>query len=156
MLWEIPSSWKCCTNSAEVNWLPWSECKIRSYGIAFVLENAFSSVSTAGELVIKELRSLATTLLSYRSIIEQLWCMIQFVSVIYVKSVHQTRFGCLGEKFRFNRFGIILWGNHRWHMGIFWRQIECSCSPRFMYCGLLFCSMRFLLFAESPSSYSAP
>ena len=42
------------------------------FGIAFVLDNAFSSVRTARELVIKELFSLATTLLSYKSIMEQL------------------------------------------------------------------------------------
>ena len=72
MLWEIPSFRQCCTNSAEVNWLPWSECKIRFFGIAFALDNAFSSVRAARELVIKELFSLATTLLSYQSI-NQSW-----------------------------------------------------------------------------------
>ena len=36
--------------------------------MAFELDNAFSSVRTAGELVIKELFSLATTLLTYKSI----------------------------------------------------------------------------------------
>ena len=40
--------------------------------MAFELDNAFSSVRTAGELVIKELFSLATTLLTYKSIMEQL------------------------------------------------------------------------------------
>ena len=86
--------------------------------------------------------------------------MIPFVSVIYVKSVHQTRFGCLGEKFRFNRFGKILWINLRWYASLFRWRIECSCSSRFIYLwtGVLLneIPLRFLFFAAPPSSYGAP
>ena len=39
--------------------------------MAFELDNAFSSVRTARELVIKEQFLLATTLLTYKSIMEQ-------------------------------------------------------------------------------------
>ena len=81
--------------------------------------------------------------------------MVPFASVIYVKSVHQTRFGCLREKFRFNRFGKVLWANPRWYAGFFRRQIECVVVRDSCTCGLLFCSMRFLLFAEMPSYYGA-
>ena len=81
--------------------------------------------------------------------------MVPFVRVIYVKSVHHIRFGCSGEKFRFNRFGKILWANPRWYAGFFRRQIECVVVRDSCTCGLLFCSMRFLLFAETPSYYGA-
>ena len=39
--------------------------------MALELDKAYSSVWIAGEFVIKELFSLATTLLSYKSIMEQ-------------------------------------------------------------------------------------
>jgi len=82
--------------------------------------------------------------------------MVPFVSVIYVKSVHQTRFVCLGENSALIDSGIFyepILDDMRVSFGDKSSVVVVhdSCT-----CGLLFCSMRFLLFAETPSSYGAP
>lgn len=82
--------------------------------------------------------------------------MVPSVNVIYVKSIHQTRFGYLGEKFCFNRFGKILWANPRCTRVSFGDKSSAVAVHYSCICGLLFCSMRFFLFAETSSFYGAP
>ena len=82
--------------------------------------------------------------------------MVPFVSVIYVKSVHQTRFGHSGEKFRFNRFGKILWLILDGTYVFFGDKSSAVAVHDSCIYGLLFCSMRSLLFAEMPSFCGAP
>ena len=82
--------------------------------------------------------------------------MLPFVSIIYVKSVHQTRFNCLGENLLYidsrNSYELIPDGMRvsfcdRSSIVV----VHDSCT-----CGLLFFATKFLLFAETSSFYGTP
>ena len=70
-----------------------------------------ASIRRLSSVLLLKYKELADDIVGYND--KYLCCelhtdTVPFVSVIYVKSVHQTQFGCLGEKFRFHSFGKIL------------------------------------------------
>ena len=76
--------------SHEVNWTPWSECRITLGCFSFL--RAVFRVFIAKSVLIQSLFNEATADLSYKSIIEQLYLNFPFGCRIYVKSVHHTLF----------------------------------------------------------------
>ena len=133
MLWVTCTDSQNSINAFDVNWEPWSLCRMSSPWSFGWESNAFLRVRIARSLVIPRSVMLAITLRSCRSRIAQLYHTSPFERNRYVKSVHHFWLIPVARKSCLSLFSNTLWASPCWNAGLLGRTVDFSPSMRFIY-----------------------